>query len=647
MSRLLVLLFVTYVISLRVSAEDVAVLETVVVSASRPAADSVNTQFQTGNVSVIEVDETGKSLATVADLLDRETSVQVRQVAGLGSYSSISVRGSSSDQVNVYLDGILLNDVFGGSVDLSQFLLTNVETIEIYRGSVPAQLGASGIGGAINIKTKDAKGKPGGRFELGYGSFESKKAALTSHGKIAGQSYQASVSYLASDNDFEFLNDGQTPDNPTDDTLQRRQNAQFEQFSGMLSMSGNLDSGDQLKTVLIHERKHKHVPNVQNDLDNNATFDTEFSSLHFKLDQALNDMLSASYQLHGSYEGSVYRDPKGRIGIANNDDEHSDQLNLGLQADYAISVGQHMVNVHTEIVHQAYQAEDRSDGTEGDVERLRYRLAVQDEWLSSSGALLLVGRAAFDVSRDEDQLGRSPNVSREYFDFHLGAKYWLDSRWSLSTNLSRDIRLPKLYELFGDRGNSIGNEDLQEEYAVNFDAGFAYQSDSAYFSAQGFHRDLEDAIVMIYDARGIGQPQNIAQAKVRGIEVELGANHRSGLGVKANLTSQETENVSDSPTSNGKPLPGIYEQSIAATLSYQRRSYFGALEYSHNSGGYFDPDDVKPKPRLTLVNLLNEYTFGAHKVSFRVENLGDEPVQYFSRFAGPGRSYFLSYTRTL
>ncbi|MCB1321660.1 MAG: Plug domain-containing protein, partial [Leptospiraceae bacterium] len=44
------------------------------------------------------------------EMIERNSGVRVRRYGGLGSYSTISIRGSNANQVNVYLDGIPLNN---------------------------------------------------------------------------------------------------------------------------------------------------------------------------------------------------------------------------------------------------------------------------------------------------------------------------------------------------------------------------------------------------------------------------------------------------------------------------------------------------------------------------------------------------------
>ena len=98
-------------------------LDAIVVTAEKTPAG-----FRTGDVdmenipaftTVIHREAFEGKTESLAEVIEKEAAVQVRQSGAMGSFSTISLRGSSSDQVLVFLDGVLLNDASGGGVDLS------------------------------------------------------------------------------------------------------------------------------------------------------------------------------------------------------------------------------------------------------------------------------------------------------------------------------------------------------------------------------------------------------------------------------------------------------------------------------------------------------------------------------------------------
>lgn len=71
------------------------------------------------DASVITDSRTPRSSESVAQLLSELPGVTVNRLGGIGSTALISLRGSTWEQVGVYLDGIPLNSAIGGGVDLS------------------------------------------------------------------------------------------------------------------------------------------------------------------------------------------------------------------------------------------------------------------------------------------------------------------------------------------------------------------------------------------------------------------------------------------------------------------------------------------------------------------------------------------------
>ena len=95
----------------------------------------------------------------IGNILDRQTGLQTQDTGGFGTYSSFWLRGSTAKSVAVYLDGIKINDPLNGGVNLSTLPLWSLQTIDIYKSTVPAHLiNASGTG-ALNLNTQSIQQK--------------------------------------------------------------------------------------------------------------------------------------------------------------------------------------------------------------------------------------------------------------------------------------------------------------------------------------------------------------------------------------------------------------------------------------------------------------------------------------------------------
>ena len=186
----------------------------------------------TSTYTLIEKSQFENKYQNLSALIEHEAGVQTRASGGIGGFSSISLRGASSEQVSVYLDGVALNQASGGSVDLSLISLDEVERIEVFRGTVPIELSHASLGGAVNIISKKSATNLQS-LKASLASFNTQAYNYSKHITGNKSRFFFSASALKSDNDFEFTNNNGTPLNSTDDRREKRFNNKLAQYSIM------------------------------------------------------------------------------------------------------------------------------------------------------------------------------------------------------------------------------------------------------------------------------------------------------------------------------------------------------------------------------------------------------------------------------
>ena len=134
--------------------------------------DEAVLQDRTAFATVIDTSEKTAEVDTVSDLLAETVGIQVRRFGGLGDFSTLSVRGSAANQVQVYLDGIPMSRAQNEVVNLATLPLGAVDHVEVYRGFVPIAFSRAGPGGVVNIVTKTPGELPRTQFSTSYGSFD-------------------------------------------------------------------------------------------------------------------------------------------------------------------------------------------------------------------------------------------------------------------------------------------------------------------------------------------------------------------------------------------------------------------------------------------------------------------------------------------
>ena len=185
---------------------------------------------------------------------------------------------------------------------------------------------------------------------------------------------------------------------------------------------------------------------------------------------------------------------------------------------------------------------------------------------------------------------------------------------------------------------------LKEETAINADFGITSELSFSKLSGTVFYRQLDNAIVMIYDSRGIGRAENIAKAVVGGIELQASQDLMHWWSTALKVTLQKSEDKSQIPSSRGNPLPGQYENKVSVinTLRINRLAFL--LEYEHLSNGNYDSGAAAALRASNQYHFSIKHEFNSHRLEFQIKNLGDQRVEYFNRFPGPGRRAFITYT---
>ncbi|MGH7738104.1 MAG: TonB-dependent receptor plug domain-containing protein [Candidatus Tyrphobacter sp.] len=122
-----------------------------VVTSDRALESIERTARTTYVVTKSEIEREG--FLSIADALSDIPGVDVERYGSFGSLSNVSIRGSSSGQVLVLMNGM---PVAGGqiaSIDLAQIPTAGIERIEVVEGGGSTLYGSGSIGGVINIIT--------------------------------------------------------------------------------------------------------------------------------------------------------------------------------------------------------------------------------------------------------------------------------------------------------------------------------------------------------------------------------------------------------------------------------------------------------------------------------------------------------------
>ncbi|TNF30830.1 MAG: TonB-dependent receptor, partial [Deltaproteobacteria bacterium] len=606
--------------------------------------------------AVVDRSQLEDAAADLPEVLDHQPGLDVTRLGGLLSFSLLSIRGSTADQVLVFVDGIPLNVAEGGPVDLSALPLGPIGSVAVYRGLSPLVLGSSAIGGALDIRTRRLRGD---RLEVeaGGGSFGTRTArAFYGHGEGRFGAGIA-VDYQGTAGDFTYTSDGGTAWTTEDDGERTRKNNATDQVGVMAKLRATLDEGLHVTTMMLVVHRWGGLAGL-------GLWDTEESRLASTRNlagvrlEALDGPVQVAATAYASVSMTQLDDPLGEIGLAA-DETRSLSLVPGLTVALRAPLSEDDAPWRVTPVavaswryeHWTQVRADTGEGGDGPSAGRHVLTAAAGASLFGDpldSALSLAARFEGGWSETDD------GTSRDVTGWSLRAAFLQRSLPNTRIQLAatRSLRLPSLYELYGDTGYVLGNAGLRPERGLGVELGV--QHDAAWFedgllTFEGavFANFVDDLIQMVQNSQGVARPENIDAGRIAGVEAGLSLDGWRHLRLRGALTWLDAVDTSDLAAREGKRLP--FRPEIAAHARLEVYHDFGGaavgevalrVELDHASGSYLDHANLVAVPSRLVLGLGAEARLWRDQLRFdlAVRNVANDRVQDLSGYPLPGLS---------
>jgi outer membrane autotransporter protein len=668
-------------------------LAPLVVEAARPDWEK---KLSPGTVSVIHVPEYKGEMKNLPDLLQTVPGVYVQRLQGTGHYTVARVRGSTGGQVNIYVDGVLLNSASEAAVDLSTVPIENVERVEVYRGYVPARFAGSPLGGAINIVTKkptDTKGS----ISAGMRSFGGYTGNLELTAPVGSGSMLFALNRDQAVGDFRYDHHRQGNPKPVE---RRRLNNDYHNTDALLKWQD-----DNWFAKLTWQENRTAFPDSTGGVlypDTNAKpnryQEIEKTALSVGRRQTAGN-LEWGWRLDGSYQYKEATEQQAKslwsgnnIVLADNEFRNrryegaidgSWQMGQGHLVEFMFDASRETMTVDS----NNYQKWPNWDGTvnggikeqyrkffKNDYRINNYYFQVQDTMtINKSGNLFFTPLVrAQKMTLDIGETGTfdlDPDIDSWKYSYNLALKKVQNDHWTFRGTYGTYYKFPNFYEMFGDGVNVRSRWDMFKttsnqgfllqsfvERGTSWDIGANWQGKALNADADVtltyFNRRSKNLLSYALDPYGFGYYTNIGAGNIQGLELESKLSWQrfdlllAGTWNDSLITKGGTKPlVGESEMNVGNPFPWIPEWEANARLGYRfpgdKLSAFVEYHYLGEVGTAITAADTggvgyhleRKNESLGLTNLGLKYAFNQQlKLTAGVNDLFNKGPDQIYRF---------------
>lgn len=582
------------------------------------AVDAVDVRSLTGRVQRIDADDYRARPLELADVLARQAGLQVRRTGGFASFTNVSIRGASADQVDVTLNGLPLAPSVTGGFNFGAIALRDLAGVDVYAGYAPIELSTGGPGGVINLRTPDTRQPWETSTHASYGEAATVQTGLRSGLRTGPVTHGLSVGHAASDNDFAIINTNRAfdPSDPDRSNTEPRRNADARRDHGLYTLDaplGELAGGAARVSLLAQAaRQEQGLPDARNSAAARTRLTADQTNLQARV--SLRDVAGAPVDLawrgFTQRNALTYDDRASQVGLgAQFTDSDQRQTGTGLLA--RAGVGPWRWAGHVQFTRETYAADDRL-GTPATQSGRREHVsaALRSSRDLADGRWLLSATLRHRRIDDRFAPASGPVVSdtRSATNPQVGVRWQPTDALRVHANAGRYLRLPTFFERYGDRGLFIGNNGLDPERGRNANLGVRLVGADWHVAAEAYASVIDDAIVTQFDVlSGIGRAENVAGARIAGLEIDtrrtwplagLWGSQSPGWAVDVAIgaAAQDTENRADG-VNHGKQLPGRFETKWFSRIGLQMPAGLEAFhEFVFVDGGFYDTLNSRPAP---------------------------------------------------
>jgi len=534
------------------------------------------------------------------DAISSAPGVTSKQNGSFGGVGTIRIRGASSSQTLVLVDGVPVNDSSSpaGGYNFEYLNTSNIQSIEVLKGSQSTLWGSDAIGGVINIYTKQPESTSfGASAEIG--SFGLKRGSADINFAGSNSRFRVSTSKTSVDG---ISKADEKDGNSEDDGFE----------SESYSMSGSID----LDSLILKGSLSYMESQVEYDSYGFAT-GVQDGDERSNTDEFIGS-ISAFFDLFDDkLQNSIFISQSD----INRDYYSNGSFSFGAEGKRELIryQGNIEVNEFNKVAFGLESEESKVDVDESTIDGsfLLYEFRPNSKIIISTGI------------RNDDHEGFGSKTTRR-----ISGTFKPSDNLIIRSSWGEGFKVPTIFQsTYFCCGATSANSSIRPETSTSYDFGFElfFNEMNSNFSITYFDQDINDQINFSF---GVGGYENIDKVNSEGFEIALDYQISKLMSLYLNYS------YIDSVDGNGSSLFYVAKDSGEAGFIYEpNNSFSGSIIARYNgseSSSYGKIDswirfDVNGSYKLS----------GTNELYFRIENLLDEEYQQIFGYGTPERSGFI------
>jgi vitamin B12 transporter len=577
--------------------------DVIIVTATR-TAQTANESLAA--VSVITRGDIERSQAkSLPELLNALAGIDIVSTGSYGSQTSLFLRGTSSGQTLVMIDGVKIGSATTGAPAWEFLPISQIDRIEVVRGPHSSLYGSDAIGGVIQIFTRKGRGPTHSEAEASLGSHGSREIGAGVSGAGEGTWYNVYAGRFVTDGidaRKPVLEFGTLVDQPDRDGYDN--NSFSARFGRQLGATASID---------VHFFRASGTVEFDSDFTNTGNDNDEFTQ------EAAGATLQLAPLTHWNTSFRFGRSLDQRFSFRHDNLAvpsrfDTERRAMSWQNDFVVA-DEHLLTLGYDVLKDLVSSTEPFDQTSRD----------------NNGAFALYlgqfGRHQVQISARRDD--------NEQFGVHdTGNAAWgytLNGGMRITSFYGTGFRAPTFNDLFFPGGFS--NPALKPEQSRSIEVGLRSGALNPGWAVHLYRTQIEELIVL----DDTFTPQNLGEATIDGIEIEASAAFRGWR------TTAAVSLLDHQDDATGNQLPRRAKRSARISLERAFGNTQIGLTAIAQGPRFDDTGNTVHVGGYALLNARAIYDLSRDwQLRGRIDNAFDKEYETISTFNTLRRTYFLT-----